>query len=854
MSKTAILAVRIIGDAKGATQATQATSAAMDKMKIVAAAAAAAIGVMTKKAIDNAGDLEQSTGAVEAVFKDHADAVKGWASEAATSLGITRNEYQELGTLIGSQLKNAGVAMDELGPKTNELIGLGGDLAAMFGGTTREAVESISSALKGERDPIEKYGVSLKQAGIDAKAAELGFKKVGGAFDQEAQAAATLALIMEQTGDAHGAFARETDTYATRVQILKAQIGDLSAAYGQLLLPAATAVVGYISEQMIPALQRLVDAAALLQDGASTTDIVAALGLSDTSPIGAAVAGIVDWLRGLGDTISNLTGGQIGGLVAVIAGLVLRFTPLSGMLAGFAGALAGLLTPVNLIIGGLAALYLGSETFRDSVNDLAGVLGGVIGDLATQLGPIVADLATQLGPVLSGILGGLGDALAGLLDQIAPVVSELAGTLGPALAELASTALPPLLDALTTLAPVIGEVLGTALSAIGDIITTLAPVIGELASALAPLIGQFVEQLAPVLTDLASELLPVVSQLLQGLAPVVSELLTAIAPLVTELIDALAPVLEQLAPLVTELIDALTPVAESVVPTVISVISALVPIVAALAQRFITIVEVLASLLVPALQIVVGAVQVVAGVLTGDWAMAWEGAKGIVTGAVDLIKNLVVGLVRLFIAEARLLLTPIADALRNGWQRGVDATRTGIARVLDFVTGLPGRITSGLAHIGSVMAGIGRDLIDGLTGGIQDMAQRAVDAVSGVVGDAITSAKNLLGIASPSRVFATIGNQTAAGYIKGITGMTGRVQSAMADMIAPPTPAAIKLPAVTTPATRQGQAAATSGPTVVFEPGAITVTGAFDPEETGRQLVDTLDVFFRRRGIAWRPA
>ncbi|XSS46005.1 hypothetical protein ACQBAU_16340 [Propionibacteriaceae bacterium Y2011] len=122
---------------------------------------------------------------------------------------MTKNEFNELGAVIGAQLKNGGTAMDELGPKTNDLITLGADLSSMFGGTTREAVEALSSALKGERDPIERYGVSLNQAKIDAEAAALGFKKVGGQLSTEAQQAATVSLIMKQTADAQGNFNKE---------------------------------------------------------------------------------------------------------------------------------------------------------------------------------------------------------------------------------------------------------------------------------------------------------------------------------------------------------------------------------------------------------------------------------------------------------------------------------------------------------------------------------------------------------------------------------------------------------------------------------------------------------------------
>jgi len=119
------------------------------------------------------------------------------------------------------------------------------------------AVGALSSALKGERDPIERYGVSLKQASIDAKAAELGFTKVGGSFDNEAQQAATLALIMEQTADAHGAFAREGDTLSHQIQVLKAHMGDFAAKAGTLVLPAVTALASAAIEHLVPAMEQL---------------------------------------------------------------------------------------------------------------------------------------------------------------------------------------------------------------------------------------------------------------------------------------------------------------------------------------------------------------------------------------------------------------------------------------------------------------------------------------------------------------------------------------------------------------------------------------------------------------------
>lgn len=247
-------AFKNLKNATGLDSLASSARSAAKTMVSVAAGAGAAMGALGVKATLMAADLEQSTGAVEAVFKTAAKQIKSFSVKSATALGITRNEYQELATVIGSQLKNAGTPIDQLAGKTNNLISTGADLAAMYGGTTKEAVEALSSALKGERDPIERYGVTLKQSAIDAKAAALGFTDVSSA---QAQAAATLALISEQTADARGAFARETNTLSHQLQVAKAKAGDLAAQFGSYLLPAATKAATLLNKYLWPALDQV---------------------------------------------------------------------------------------------------------------------------------------------------------------------------------------------------------------------------------------------------------------------------------------------------------------------------------------------------------------------------------------------------------------------------------------------------------------------------------------------------------------------------------------------------------------------------------------------------------------------
>lgn len=225
-------------------------------VRLTAAAGAAAVALGTV-AVKAAADLEQSIGGVDAVFKDGADEMHKYATAAAETLGLSRNEYNELATVLGALMKNGGTSLDELGSKTNDLMVLGADMAATFGTSTTEAVNALSSALKGERDPIERYGVSLRQAAIDARAAEMGFEKVGGSLSAEATQAATLSLIMEQTADAHGQFGRESGTLSNKIQRTKAKLENMAATLGTYLLPVIGNVVDWLADKLEPALDGL---------------------------------------------------------------------------------------------------------------------------------------------------------------------------------------------------------------------------------------------------------------------------------------------------------------------------------------------------------------------------------------------------------------------------------------------------------------------------------------------------------------------------------------------------------------------------------------------------------------------
>ncbi|WP_235739034.1 hypothetical protein [Nocardioides alcanivorans] len=223
--------------------------------KRVAAAGAVAAVALAKTVVSAASDAQQSIGATEQIYGKYADTVIKRSNQAANAIGLSANEYRELSNVTGAMLKSSGMPLAKVADLTDKLNRRAADMAATFGGTTREAVEAVSSLLRGEADPIERYGVSIKQSDVNARLAAKGLDKLEGSAKKTAEQQARLDLLFGQSKDSAGQFARESNTLAGQQQRLAAKIENTKAKVGAVLLPAVTKLVGYANKHLVPALE-----------------------------------------------------------------------------------------------------------------------------------------------------------------------------------------------------------------------------------------------------------------------------------------------------------------------------------------------------------------------------------------------------------------------------------------------------------------------------------------------------------------------------------------------------------------------------------------------------------------------
>lgn len=211
---------------------------------------AGAVVAGLKNMLGAASDLQQAMGGVQSVFQGSAKVIDDFGNRSAHAVGLSKAAFSSLAAPLGASLKLAGFSLDEVAGKTVQLTERAADMAATFGGTTKEALEAIQAALRGESDPIERFGVKLTEATVQAKAMADTGKTLASSLTEQEKAAARVALIMEQTAGTAGQFAREQNSAAGATQIATARIEDAKAKLATGFLPivaAAAAAIGSLA-------------------------------------------------------------------------------------------------------------------------------------------------------------------------------------------------------------------------------------------------------------------------------------------------------------------------------------------------------------------------------------------------------------------------------------------------------------------------------------------------------------------------------------------------------------------------------------------------------------------------------
>lgn len=472
MATIADLVIKLSADTapaeKGIDSFSGKVSKGFGKALLPAVGVLGGLGIAALKTTDAAKDLGESQNAVNVVFGKGSKIVSDFAKVADKQAGLSMRQLNELVTPLGAAFQNAGFSQEQAAKSSVMLAKRAADMASVFNVDVSQALEAIQAGLRGEADPLERFGVGMSAAAVQAKAMSMGLVKAekdtskialaqiafkekteeagralvehGRGSDEYAKAAAHagyaesqlqkaiegkipaltsgqkaqagLALIMEQTNRLQGDFVNTSDSAANSARINAAAQENLQASIGTGLLPVVQMYQKIIGE-----------ATQFMADHTTTVKIVA-----------------------------GVLGGLAVAVIAVNAGMaVYRAALIAGTAAQWLLNAAVTANPIGIVVVALAALaaaivvaWTKSETFRrivtgafDAVKNAAGAVLDFFRThwktiavlISGPFAPIVL-LATDAFGVRSALVGAFGavkQAVGGIVDDIAGFFQKLPG-------------------------------------------------------------------------------------------------------------------------------------------------------------------------------------------------------------------------------------------------------------------------------------------------------------------------------------------------------------------------------------------------------------------------------------------
>jgi hypothetical protein len=307
-------------------------AAAAFKLAAVAAAGMAVkIGVDAVKA---ASDLAEEVSKSQVIFGDGADEIEAFANKAAKAFGQTKQQAIQASSSFAVFGKAAGLAGGDLVKFSTDFTGLASDLASFNNTSPEDAIQAIGAALRGEAEPLRRYGVLLNDATLKQAALELGIYDGTGALTAQQKVLAAQKVIYEQTGDAQGDFARTSDGLANKQRILAAEFENIKATIGEVLLPMVLKFVTFITDSVLPNLTKFAEFFKPITDAIMenkevfqafadfiTTYVVPVLSFAlgnALKSVGVIAGGVIDIVGGVIRAVESAVSGAISAINAVI--------------------------------------------------------------------------------------------------------------------------------------------------------------------------------------------------------------------------------------------------------------------------------------------------------------------------------------------------------------------------------------------------------------------------------------------------------------------------------------------------------------------------------------------------------
>lgn len=453
---------------------------------LAAALGTAAVFSYLKDATSAASDLNETLSKTGQIFgADMLPELKSFAEGAAASMGQTQQQALDAAATFGIFGKSAGLTGTDLTGFSKELTTLASDMASFGNADIDETINAIGSGLRGEAEPLRRFGVLLSADAINARALSMGLaktnvdmvgvaaaqmkvkeasqasqaaiKKYGADSDEAKKAGIGLALaqkgiakavggtapkltaqqkllavqaeIMAQTGDQQGDFGRTSQGLANQQRILAAQFENVKIKIGNVFLPMLTKVFQALNRYLIPAIEWVGTAISSAFKSKAMQDFIVRARAVFTTLV-EKVGEFIAKFRKAGESKAMASLTSAGELLRTVFTKISEFvtTTLLPSLKEIGGIIA---TNVVPIFNTLAAYFTGTllpafASFAGFITDqiLPRILD-LYGVIYRSLIPIIRAVAETVSQRIVPALVAMGTAILGAVDKAKPFITFL---------------------------------------------------------------------------------------------------------------------------------------------------------------------------------------------------------------------------------------------------------------------------------------------------------------------------------------------------------------------------------------------------------------------------------------------
>lgn len=387
----------------------------------------------------------------------------------------------------------------------------------------------------------------------------------------------------------------------------------------------------------------------------------------------------------------------------------------------------------------LGALLNTSAEDTQAMKDRVHELGGVMSDEAVKAAAAYQDSLQDMQTAFSGLSRGMtGDFLPSITTVMDGLAEIFSGN-GEAGVEMVTQGLAAFMEKLQTAIPRVMEIGSQILGSLSSVIANNLP---QILSAGTEIVTKLLMGIVSAIPKIATSAVDIITQLTTSISEnfptIMSSGMEAITAIINGISESLPQLVEAAASIITTLATDLASSLPDMIPTIVDII--------------ITIVE---NLIDNVDQLVDAAIEIIMAL-----------ADGLINALPTLLE------------KAPVIIQKLVTALANNLPKMMQAGRELILKLAKgIVENIPGLVkaipqiitalVNGFKSFASNILGIGSNIVTGVWEGIKEKIGWFTDKVKNFFSNIVDGVKESLGIHSPSKVFASIGDNMALGLGEG---------------------------------------------------------------------------------------